>query len=222
MSNLQDLLVQHKVLLWTIKKHAHPKTSRYWRGEENGSIVLDAEKVATEIESAKNVIAEMRAANKTILLVCEKQVVLSDVEEVVAKTWIHYFYTGTPSWIMTNFDTLQHTIKTMNKLESFVVSDDFNTLTKKEQLMKRRQLAKVQKIYKWVKNLRSKPDLVILVEGKMLSKFVDEVEKINAKSVVLANTDFDRYFDNQNLIVMNTKSKQSLAFVMNYIFGLNS
>jgi ribosomal protein S2 len=73
-----------------------------------------------------------------------------------------------------------------------------------------------------VKNLRSKPDLVILVEGKMLSKFVDEVEKINAKSVVLANTDFDRYFDNQNLIVMNTKSKQSLAFVMNYIFGLNS
>jgi ribosomal protein S2 len=36
----------------------------------------------------------------------------------------------------------------MNKLESFVVSDDFNTLTKKEQLMKRRQLAKVQKIYK--------------------------------------------------------------------------
>lgn len=56
----------------------------------------------------------------------------------------------------------------------------------------------------------------------MLSKFVDEVEKINAKSVVLANTDFDRYFDNQNLIVMNTKSKQSLAFVMNYIFGLNS
>ena len=49
---------------------------------------------------------------------------------------------------MTNFDTLQHTIKTMNKLEQFVTSEDFHTLTKKEQLMKRRQLAKVQKIYK--------------------------------------------------------------------------
>jgi small subunit ribosomal protein S2 len=111
-------------------------------------IVLDGEKVAEEVESAKNLIAEYQKNNKTILLVCEKQVMLSEVENIVAKTGIHYFYTGTPSGIMTNFETLQHTIKVMNKLESFVVSEDFGTLTKKEQLMKKRQLTKVQKIYK--------------------------------------------------------------------------
>ena len=221
MSHLADLLAENNVLFWTIKKHAHPKTNRYRSWEENDMIVLDGEKVAEEVESAKNLIAEYQKNNKTILLVCEKQVMLSEVEDIVAKTGIHYFYTGTPSGIMTNFETLQHTIKVMNKLESFVVSEDFGTLTKKEQLMKKRQLTKVQKIYKWVKNLKTKPDLVVLVEGKMLSKFVDEVEKIHAKSIVLANTDFDRYFDDQNLIIMNTKSKQSLTFVMNYIFGLS-
>lgn len=220
-TQLEELLVQNNVLFWTIKKHAHPKTNRFWSGEENDSIILDATKVAEQIELAKELISEYRAANKTILLVCEKFVVLSEVEEIVANTGIHYFYTATPSGILTNFDTLQNKIKSMNKLEHFVTSEDFVTLTKKEQLMKKRQLVKVQKIYKWVKNLSSKPDLVILVEGKMLGKFVDEVEKIKAKSIVIANTDFDRYFDNQNLVVMNTKSKQSLGFVLKYIFGLS-
>lgn len=217
---LEELLIANKVLFGTIKKHAHPKTSRFRRGEENDMIILDATKVAEEIEKAKDLIADFRKANKSILLVCEKNVVLADIEQIVKETGISYFYTGTPSGILTNFNTLQNTIRSMNKLEQFVASEDFNTLTKKEQLMKKRQLTKIQKIYKWVKNLNTKPDIVILVEGKMLSKFVDEVEKINAKSIVLANTDFDRFFDDQNLIVMNTKSKPSLVFVMRYLFGL--
>ncbi len=183
-------------------------------------IILDAEKVAEQIESAKTLIAEYRKENKTILLVCEKFIVLDDVEEIVKQTGINYFYTGTPSGILTNFDTLHNTIKSMNKLEQFVASEDFATLTKKEQLMKKRNLTKIQKIYKGVKELRKKPDLVILVEGKMLAKFVDEVEKTKAKSIVIANADFDRYFDDQNLIITNTKSKQALSFVMKYIFGL--
>ncbi len=111
-------------------------------------IVLDADKVAEQVENAKTLIADYRKENKTILLVCEKHVVLSEVEEIVAETGISYFYIGTPSGILTNFDTLQNTIKSMNKLEQFVSSEDFHTLTKKEQLMKKRQLAKVQKIYK--------------------------------------------------------------------------
>jgi small subunit ribosomal protein S2 len=219
-TQLQQLLLQNKALLGSIKKHAHPKTSRFWAGEENNTIILDAEKVAEQIENAKTLIAEYRKENKTILLVCEKFIVLDDVEEIVKQTGIHYFYTGTPSGILTNFDTLQHTIKSMNKLEQFVASDDFATLTKKEQLMKKRNLTKIHKIYKGVKELRKKPDLVVLVEGKMLAKFVDEVEKTKAKSIVIANTDFDRYFDDQNLIIANTKSKQALWFVMKYIFGL--
>lgn len=178
------------------------------------------QKLLNRSESAKALIDEYRKANKTILLVCEKHVVLKDVEYIVENTGIHYFYVGTPSGILTNFPTLMNRIKSMNKLEQFITSDEFATLTKEEQLMKKRQLDKGQRVYKGVKNLREKPDLVVLIDGKMLSKFVDEVEKVHAKSVVLANTDFDRYFDDQNLIVMNTKSQQSLAFVMKHLFGL--
>jgi len=214
-------MLQNNVHLGSIVKHAHPKTSRYRAGTENDIVILDAEKVAVQVESAKALIDEYRKENKTILLVCEKHVVLKDVEYIVENTGIHYFYVWTPSGILTNFPTLLNRIKSMNKLEQFITSDEFNTLTKKEQLMKKRQLAKVQRVYKWVKDLKSKPDVVILVDGKMLGKFVDEVEKIHAKSIVLANTDFDRYFDDQNLIIMNTKSQQSLAFIMKYIFWLS-
>ncbi|MFA7284601.1 MAG: 30S ribosomal protein S2 [Candidatus Absconditabacterales bacterium] len=218
---LTEAMLQNHVHLGSIVKHAHPKTSRYRSGTENNMIILDAEKVGEQIESAKKLIEDYRKENKTILLVCEKHVVLKDIEYIVENTGIHYFYVGTPSGILTNFPTLMNRIKSMNKLEQFIVSDEFHTLTKKEQLMKKRQLTKVQRVYKGVKDLKNKPDLVVLVDGKMLGKFVDEVEKVRAKSIVLANADFDRYFDDQHLIVMNTKSQQSLAFVMRYIFGLS-
>lgn len=215
-----DQIVEKKAHIGTISKYSHPKTSKFWLSKNENTVVISPDAIATQLDSAKNKISSYISKNATILIICEKSVCLPDIEAISSKLGVNYFYTNTPAGVLTNFDTMFSRIKSMNQLESFVWSDDFFSLTKKEQLMKKRELAKVQKIYKWVKNLKSKPDLVIIVDGKMLSKFVDEVEKINIDNIVISNTDYDRYADDSSLIISNTKSHTSIQFVLNYIFDI--
>jgi ribosomal protein S2 len=53
-----------------------------------------------------------------------------------------------PSGVLTNFDTLLSRVKTMNELRKYVTSEVYQKISKKERLMKMKDLNKVEKIYK--------------------------------------------------------------------------
>jgi len=53
-----------------------------------------------------------------------------------------------PGGFLTNFDTLKKRIESMNTMSNFIDTDDFRALTKKEQLVYRRKLLRIMKIYK--------------------------------------------------------------------------
>ncbi|MBP6257232.1 30S ribosomal protein S2 [Patescibacteria group bacterium] len=53
-----------------------------------------------------------------------------------------------PAGILSNFDTLLMRIKNLKEMRSYVTSESFSLLTKKEQNMKKRDLEKVEKVYK--------------------------------------------------------------------------
>lgn len=84
--------------------------------------------------------------------------------------------------------------------------------------MKKRALAKIEKVYKGIVNLRKKPDLVIIVDGQMMHKFVDEVEKISMPSIVLASSNFDTW-TKSHLVMCNVNSQKSVDYVLKSIFA---
>lgn len=59
--------------------------------------------------------------------------------------------------MLTNFDTLLSRVRSLQEMRAYVESESFDTLTKKEQSMKKRALRKVEKVYKGVVNLRKIP-----------------------------------------------------------------
>lgn len=84
--------------------------------------------------------------------------------------------------------------------------------------MKLRQLKKVEQIYKGVMGLRKKPDLVIVVDGQFMQKFLHEIQKIHAEAIVLASSNFDQRFS-KYLVMCNVNSHQSIDYVMKYLFS---
>jgi small subunit ribosomal protein S2 len=71
-----------------------------------------------------------------------------ELEKLCEEKGVHYFSYKVPSGVITNFETLLANIKKMNELRNFIESDDFEKLTKKERLVKKRQLKKLENIYK--------------------------------------------------------------------------
>lgn len=83
----------------------------------------------------------------------------------------------------------------MNERKKFISSESFAKLTKKEQSMNKRHLAKIEKIYEGVKSLSRRPELVIVVDGTMLAGLVNEIKVSGTPSVLLTSTDFPQWWD---------------------------
>ena len=84
--------------------------------------------------------------------------------------------------------------------------------------MKKRALAKIEKVYKGVVTLRKMPGLVIVVDGQLMHKFVYEAVKMSVPSIFLASSNFDILSD-AHVINCNVNSYSSIDYVLKYILS---
>jgi len=214
-------IVEAQAHIGTLKNEAHPKTSKYWSEVTNGVVVINPESVAQQLEDAKATIQKAKAAGKEILVVCEKKMYAAELEALAKKTGVSYLNYKVSGGFLTNFDTFKKRIDSINEMASFMESEAYAALTKKEQLVYKRNFDRANKVYKGVTNLKKRPELVIVVDGTMLSTLIDEVENLKGKleAIVVAGTNFSRYWPENELVVTNINSYTSIDFVLNYLLS---
>ena len=164
MSITEKEVVDAQLHIGTLKSEAHPKTSKYWIDVVNGVTVINPESIVNQLEVAKQKIQKAKAEGKEILVISEKKMFADELEEMGTKLGFNFLNYKVPSGFLTNFDTLKKRIESMNSMERFLETDAYASLTKKEQLVYNRKLKRVFKIYKGVKGLTKKPDLVIVFD----------------------------------------------------------
>ena len=211
-------LVENKVYLWTTRSDYFPKvTNSVVLGIKNGQIVLNPELIADSLLSAKEKIDVAKKDAKNIVVILDKEVFQDDVESICSSSNISFLNTKVPSGIFTNFETFVKRIHSMNQLRKFITSPSFEKLTKKEQLMKKRELKKLEEVYHGVTNLNKLPDLVIVVDAEYNSSVIKELEKTSIPYIAIANTNLSRWLKTSDLVVMNTNSYESVTYVLNYL-----
>lgn len=216
--SVQDI-VAAQAHIGTLKNEAHPKTSKYWSEVTNGVVVINPEVIAEQLEAAKAQVAAAKAAGKEILVVCEKKMYAEELEALAQKAGVAFLNYKVSGGFLTNFDTFKKRIDSINEMVSYMESDAFASLTKKEQLVYKRNFERANKVYKGVTKLKKGPELVIIVDGNMLSTLIDEVENLKGKleAIVIAGTNFSRYWPENEIITTNINSYQSLDFVLKSI-----
>ncbi len=214
-----EQVLEAKAHIGTLKSEAHPKTQKYRAGVYSGVVVIDPECIVEQVSAAKEKIDALRKEWKQILVVAEKQMYRKELEELAEKSGIHYLNHKVPSGFITNFDTLFKRIATMNDLRMFIGSEEFSALTKKEQLTHKRKLAKAERVYKGVTGLKKIPDLVVVVDGQMMSGFIEEIENKSIDSIVIASTNFSKFWKQENLVLANIGWYKSIDFVLKSILS---
>lgn len=210
-------VIEAQAHIGTLKAEAHPKTNKYWAEVNNGVVVINPESVAQQLEAAAAKIQEAKKAGKEILVISEKKMIADELAQLGEAAGISYLNYKQPGGFITNFETFKKRIESMNSMERFVESDNYHALTKKEQLVYMRKLTRVLKIYKGVKKLTRKPELVIVVDGQMMDSLINEIVKSKIDNIVIAGTNFSRRWDEDKIIVTNIGSHKSLDFVLKSI-----
>lgn len=212
-------IVDAQVHVGTLKNEAHPKTSKYRLEIVNNVVVLDPELVLQQLDKAKAKVQEVKKSGKDILLVSEKKMYADEIKALGEKYGVSYLNYKAPGGFLTNFDTFKTRIGSMNKMADFIETEEFSSLTKKEQQIYKRNLTRAKKVYEWVKNLTQKPGLVIVVDGSMMENFIRELwHQSDVDSIVIAATNYNRYLW-ENDVIANLLSYKSIDFVMNYILS---
>ena len=217
-STLLEELVANKVYVWTTRAEYFPKvTDSMILWTKDKQIVIDPNKIADVLIKLKEKIDTFKSEWKSIVVILDKEAFQDEVKEVCSHSNISFLNRKVPSGIFTNFETFSKRIHSMNKLSKFIESPSFEKMTKKEQLMKKRELAKLKLVYEGVKNLNKLPDLAIVVDAEYNSWVIDELEKVKIPYIAIANTNLSRYIEKGDLLVMNTNSYESVTYVLNYL-----
>jgi len=203
----------------TLKSEAHPKTRQYRLDVIDGMVVFNPEIIVAQLEQAREKVQKAKKSGQSVLIVCEKKMYAQELEKLATAAGVSFLNYKVPAGFLTNFDTFQSRVASMNKMIEHVQSEEFDSLTKKEQLTYKRNLAKVERVYKGIKTLKSKPDLVLVVDAKMMSSFVDEIANIAVPNILITSSDFFRRWDEKSLVMANVWSYKSVDFVLQYLLS---
>lgn len=160
------------------KEKWNPKMAPYLWGSRKGIHIFDLTQTRTQVERACRELQALSRAGKTILFVSTKQQSIPLVEEIghtlkqpiVTKRWI--------PGLLTNWGTVKRRIQYYLDLQRSFQTGDVEKYTKKEQLMLRRKLAKLDTALSGVASLANLPDAMFVVDAVR-----DRVAVLEARNV---------------------------------------
>ncbi|MEI7477679.1 MAG: 30S ribosomal protein S2 [bacterium] len=148
MAITQNEVIASHMHIGNLKKLASTKTRSFWLDMIQGLVIVNPDKVVNALEAAREKFLQAKKDGKEILVLCQKSLFADEIPELAKDVGFHYMNYKVPAGFLTNFDTLIMSIVAMNQLHSFIESEDFGKLTKKEQLTMNRKLQKMQQVYK--------------------------------------------------------------------------
>ena len=188
-ANIKQLLeagvhLGHKTLRW------NPKMKQYIFGEKNSIHIIDLTQTVDFLKSALLEVHKCIASGGKILIVSTKKQASEQVS-VLAKETEQYF--DNYRWLggmLTNWNTIQNSIKRMKILDEQLSKDDLG-FTKKEILKQGKERDKLQRSLGGIAEMKKLPEMIFIIDTNIESLAVKEAIKLKIPIVAILDTNSD-------------------------------
>ena len=174
----------HQVRRW------NPKMKEYIFGERNGIYIIDLQKTQRMFREAiafvTNLIAEDKG--KTVLFVGTKRQAQDAIREESEKCGQYYVNQRWLGGLLTNFQTVQKSIKRLKDLESMQTDGRYEKMTKKERIKLDRERESLNKNLSGIKAMNRLPDAVFIIDVKKEEIAVAEANRLGIPIVAVVDT----------------------------------
>ena len=174
----------HQVRRW------NPKMKEYIFGERNGIYIIDLQKTQRMFRDAigfvTNAIAEDKG--KTVLFVGTKRQAQDAVREEAERCGQYYVNQRWLGGLLTNFQTVQKSIKRLKDLEAMQTDGRYEKLTKKERIKLDREREGLNKNLSGIKLMNRLPDIVFIIDVRKEEIAVAEANRLGIPIVAVVDT----------------------------------
>ncbi len=197
-------------------KRWNPKMEEYLYGQQDGVHIFDLTKVKPLIEEALDFLTRSVREGKTVLILGTKKQVKDKVSEMAEKVGAPYVNERWLGGTISNFPQIKKSIKKMEEMKENMASGFYNKYTKKERLLIDREIARLERFFGGIKNLKEIPDVLFVIDTKRESGAVHEASehKVPVVGIVDSNSDPDPV---DYPIPMNDDASKALEYILSLV-----
>lgn len=174
----------HQVRRW------NPKMKEYIFGERNGIYIIDLQKTQKMFREALQYVTNMVAEDrgKTVLFVGTKRQAQDAVREEAERSGQYYVNQRWLGGLLTNFQTVQKSIKRLKDLDVMQTDGRYEKLTKKERIKLDRERQSLEKVLSGIKSMNRLPDAVFVIDVRKEEIAVAEANKLGIPVIAVVDT----------------------------------
>ncbi len=165
-----------------------PRMAEYIFQARNGIHIIDLQKTSKKIDEAYRFIKEQVEEGKEVLFVGTKKQAQEFVKEAAQMCGMYYIDQRWLGGMLTNFGTIQKRIQRLKDLEAMQEDGTFEVLPKKEVILLKKEMEKLEKNLGGIKNMTNLPSLIFVVDPKKERIAILEARKLNIPVVGLVDT----------------------------------
>ena len=168
-----------------------PRMAEYIFQARNGIHIIDLQKTSKKLDEAYAFIKEQAEEGKTILFVGTKKQAQECVKEAAEKSGMYYVNERWLGGTLTNFKTIRKRIERLKELETMQEDGTFDVLPKKEVILLKKEMEKLEKNLGGIKEMNEIPDVLFVVDPKKEHIAIKEARKLGLPIVGLVDTNCD-------------------------------
>ncbi|MDP2761752.1 MAG: 30S ribosomal protein S2 [Sideroxyarcus sp.] len=172
----------HQTRFW------NPKMAPYIFGHRNKIHIVNLEKTVVMFNDALNEIRKIAAKKGTILFVATKRQAREIIREEAIRAGSPFVDHRWLGGMLTNFKTVQLSIKRLKELEAMIEDGSIDKLSKKEGLMFRRELEKLDRSLGGIKDLQGLPSAIFVIDVGYQKGAVTEAQKLGIPVIGVVDT----------------------------------
>ena len=174
----------HKTLRW------NPKMKKYIFGEKNSIHIIDLTQTVEFIKNALGQVHKVISNGGKILVVSTKKQAseqISDLAKETGQFYVNYRWLG---GMLTNWNTIQNSIKRLKKLEDQLSKENLG-FTKKEIIKFGKEKEKLQRSLGGISEMKKIPELIFIIDTNIESLAVAEAKKLGIPIIAVLDTNSD-------------------------------
>ena len=166
----------------------NPKMRPYIFTERNGIHIIDLQQTVKLLDDAFNKVRDTIAAGGSILFVGTKRQAQETIQDEAERCGMPYVNQRWLGGTLTNWVTIQQRIVELTRLEKLFETGEINQLTKKEGLLIQREITRLQTRLSGVRNMKSLPDLLFIIDIEREDTAVREANSKGIPVIALVDT----------------------------------
>ena len=165
-----------------------PKMAEYIFQARNGIHIIDLQKTSKKLDEAYAFLKEQAEAGKTVLFVGTKKQAQECVKEAAEKCGMYYVNQRWLGGTLTNFTTIRKRIGRLLELEKMQEDGTFEVLPKKEVILLKKEMEKLEKNLGGIKEMTEIPGVMFIVDPKKEKIGILEARKLGIPVIGLVDT----------------------------------